>query len=90
MTCQTVHSLTRNFADDTSVFSAVRVITTSTISLIFQKFLNGQYFIIMGNKVIRGLCEQAQESLFSRKMSSKPHPSLHSKLTTSSNLIFRY
>ena len=65
------------FADDTSLFSTVQGITTSTVSLNNDLTKISEWAVQWKMNFNPDPSKQAQELLFSRKTSSKPHPSLN-------------
>ena len=65
------------FADDTSLFSTVQDITTSTVSLNYDLSKISDWIVQWKMNFNPDPCKQAQELLFSRKTSSKAYPSLH-------------
>ena len=64
------------FADDTSLFSTVQDITTSTVSLNNDLTKISEWAVKWKMNFNLYPSKQAQELLFSRKTSSKPYPSL--------------
>ena len=65
------------FADDTSLFSTVQDITTSTVSLNNDLTKISEWAVQWKMNFNPDPSKQAQELLFSRKTSSKPYPSLN-------------
>ena len=65
------------FAGDTSLFSTVQDITPSTVSLNHNLSNISEWAVQWKMNFNPDPCKQAQELLFSRKISSKRHPSLH-------------
>ena len=65
------------FADDTSLFSTVQDITTSTVSLNNDLTKISEWAVQWKRNFNPDPSKQAQELLFSRKISSKPYPSLN-------------
>ena len=65
------------FADDTSLFSTVHDITTSTVSLNNDLTKISDWAVQWKMVFNPDLSKQAQELLLSRKTSSKPYPSLN-------------
>ena len=65
------------FADDTSLFSTLQDITTSTVSLNNELSNISQWVVQWKLNFNPDPSKQAQELLFSRKTSSKPYPSLN-------------
>ena len=65
------------FADDTSLFSTVQDITTSTVSLNNDLTKISEWPAQWKVNFYPDPSKQVQELLFSRKTSSKPHPSLN-------------
>ena len=65
------------FADDTSLFSTVQDITTSTVSLNNDLTKISEWAVQWKMNFNPDPSKQAQELLFSQKTSSKPYPSLN-------------
>ena len=65
------------FADDTSLFSIVQDITTSTVSLNNDLIKISEWAVQWKMNFIRDPSKQAQDLLFSQKTSSKSYPSLN-------------
>ena len=65
------------FADDTSLFSTVEDITTSTVNLNNDLTKISEWAVQWKMNFNPDPSKQAQELLFSRKTSSKPYPSLN-------------
>ena len=65
------------FADDTSLFATVKDITTSTVSLNNDLTKISECAVQWKMNFNPDPSKQAQELLFSRKISSKPYPSLY-------------
>ena len=65
------------FADGTSLFSTVQDITTSTVSLNNDLTKISEWAIQWKMNFNPDPSKQAQELLFSPKISSKPYPSLY-------------
>ena len=65
------------FADDTSLFSTVQDITTSTVSLNNDLTKISEWAVQWKVNFNPDPSKQAQELLFGRKTSSKPYPSLN-------------
>ena len=65
------------FADDNSLFSTVQDITTSTVSLNNDLTKISEWVVQWKMNFNPDPSKQAQELLFSRKISSKPYPSLY-------------
>ena len=65
------------FADDNSLFSTVQDITTSTVSLNNDLTKISEWVVQRKMNFNPDPSKQAQELLFSRKISSKPYPSLY-------------
>ena len=65
------------FADDTSLFSTVQDITTSTVSLNNDLTKISEWALQWNMNFNPDPSKQAEELLFSRKISSKPYPSLN-------------
>ena len=65
------------FADDTSLFSTVQDITTSTVNLNNDLTKISEWAVQWKMNFNPDPSKQAQELLFSRKISSKPYPSLN-------------
>ena len=72
-----VQSDPKFFSDDTSLFSTVQDITTSTASLNNDLTKISEYAGQWKMNFNPGLSKQAQELLFIRKTSSKQYPSLN-------------
>ena len=67
----------KHFADDTSLFSTVQNITTSTVSLNNDLTKISEWAVQWKMNFNPDPSKPAQELLFSRKTSSKPYPSLN-------------
>ena len=65
------------FADETSLFATVKDITTSTVSLNNDITKISEWAVQWKMNFNLDPSKQAQELLFSRKISSKPYPSLY-------------
>ena len=65
------------FADDTSLFATVKDITTSTVSLNNDLTKISKWAVQWKMNFNPDPSKQAQEFLFSQKISSKPYPSLY-------------
>ena len=67
----------KHFADDTSLFATVKDITTSTVGLNNDLTKISEWAVQWKMNFNPDPSKQAQELLFSRKISSKPYPSLY-------------
>ena len=72
-----LHSNPKLFADDTSLFSTIQDITTSIVSLNNDLTKISEWAVQWEMNFNPNPSKQAQGLLFSRKTSSKPHPSLN-------------
>ena len=72
-----LHSNPKLFADDTSLFSTIQDITTSIVRLNNDLTKISEWAVQWEMNFNPNPSKQAQGLLFSRKTSSKPHPSLN-------------